>query len=207
MKTKKLLISTIAILTVMISGCAKIYTAPDAQILASNHRTLAILPPDISIAAQRNTDAEAIKEQQRTESLVVQKELQSWILRRKTQRKISAEIQDVSSTNALLAVAGYPSKTLSPGAICQLLNVNGIIRSNFSYSKPMSELGAVAVAIFTGEGANTNEVRATLNIYDCNQQKMIWSFTDRNSGSTGSTTAILIDNLIRSATRRMPYGK
>lgn len=207
----KKLFSSLSILMVLlfIGSCAQIYTDPSAKNLVNNHRNIAIIPPDISISASRNTDAEAIREHQRTESLMVQKDMQSWMLRRKAQGRIRAEIQDVATTNSLLQKAGYPEKIISPETMCEILNVNAVVRSTYSYAKPMSEAAAIAVSVLSGGniGGNTNEVRASINIYDCSAQKMIWSFSDRNSGGMESSTSTLLDGLIKSATRRMPYNK
>jgi len=41
------------------------------------------MPPTVSIAAKKKVDAESIKEQQRTEYLNFQKEIFSWLLKRK----------------------------------------------------------------------------------------------------------------------------
>ena len=56
------------------------------------NKTIAIIPPTVSIAAGRKTDAEAIKEQQKTESLNFQKEMYAWMLKRKKQGKMTQEI-------------------------------------------------------------------------------------------------------------------
>ena len=66
----------------VVQSCAKIYYSPQAFSKAKTHETLAILPPTISIAAKRKTDADAILEQQRTESLNFQKEMHAWLLKR-----------------------------------------------------------------------------------------------------------------------------
>ena len=50
-------------------------------------------------------DAESIKEQQRTESLSIQAEMYSWLLRRKIQGKIFQEFLDIETTNARLKKA------------------------------------------------------------------------------------------------------
>ena len=43
-----------------------------------------------------------MKEQQKTESINFQKEMYSWMLQRKMQGKISQEIQEIETTNAIL---------------------------------------------------------------------------------------------------------
>ncbi len=70
-------ITTILLMTTvfLISSCAKIYYSPDAKVRASKHQVIAIAPPKVSIAARKKIDAEAITEQQRTESTNFQQEM------------------------------------------------------------------------------------------------------------------------------------
>jgi hypothetical protein len=82
---KKLQNSLFLITIFLISGCAKIYYSPDAKVRASSHQVIAIAPPKVSIAARKKVDAEAIKEQQKTESANFQNEMYSWMLKRKMQ--------------------------------------------------------------------------------------------------------------------------
>ena len=103
---KQLLLILLA--TIIFSSCAKIYYTPDALTLAQRQKTIAIIPPTVSIAASRKIDAESMKEQQKTESVNFQKEMYSWMLKRKMQGKISQEIQEIETTNAKLQKAGYP---------------------------------------------------------------------------------------------------
>lgn len=70
---------------VILTSCAKIYYSPDAYKPASNQQTVATLLPSVSIAAGKRVEAEALKEQQRTEAVNFQKEIYSWMLRRKMQ--------------------------------------------------------------------------------------------------------------------------
>lgn len=74
-------------LAFLFSSCAKIFYSPDAYTLAKNHQSIAILPPSVSIAANKKVDAEAIKEQQKTESINFQKEIYSWMLKEKCKVK------------------------------------------------------------------------------------------------------------------------
>ena len=103
----RLPILLLAITAIAVSSCAKIYYSPDAKSRASSHEIIAIAPPKVSIAAIKKVDAEAIKEQQKTESANFQKEMYSWLLKRKMQNRIIVEIQDVETTNAKLKKAGY----------------------------------------------------------------------------------------------------
>jgi hypothetical protein len=189
----------------MLQSCAKIFYTPDARSLALNHKIIAIAPPKISIAARKNIDGEALIEQQKTESINFQREMYSWMLKRKMQGAIVVEIQDVETTNALLNKAGInEGKVLSPMEMCQVLGVDGIMTSNYSLSKPMSEGAAIALAVIVGVWGATNEATVSLSIHDFGTNKMIWNYNHKMSSSLG-TPAGLVDALMRQASRKMPY--
>lgn len=194
------------VVTLLFSGCAKIYNSPDAASRAGSHRIIAIAPPSVSIAAQKKVDAEAIKEQQKTESVNFQKEMHAWFLRRKMQNKMNVEVLDIETTNAKLQRAGhYDGNPLSPAEMCEALGVDGLVTSNYSLTKPMSEGGAIAVGLIFGVWGSTNEVTGTISIHDKSTSKMIWNFNHKLSGGTFSTPAQVVDGLMRQASRKMPY--
>lgn len=101
-----------------LTSCAKIFYSPDAVSLANKQEVVAILPPKVTIAARKKVDADAIIEQQKRESINFQNEIYSWLLKRKMQGKIDKEIQQLTTTNALLKKAGYPENPLTISEIC-----------------------------------------------------------------------------------------
>lgn len=204
MKTTQL--SALLLVLFVFSGCAKIYYSPDARVRARAHKVIAIVPPKVSIAATKKIEAEAMKEQQRTESINFQKEMYSWMLRRKMQNKILVEIQDIETTNAKLARVGYDASPLSPAEMCELLGVDGIITSNFALSKPMSDGAAIALGLIGGVWGATNNTTVTLEIHDLETRKLLWNYNHKLSGSVGSSPATLVDNLMRNASNQMPYA-
>ena len=196
-----------AIAMIGLNSCAKIYYSPEARSRAGSHKLIAIAPPKVSIAAQKKVDPEAIKEQQRTESANFQQEMYSWLLKRKMQNKIFVEVMDVATTNAKLKKAGYFDETpMTPAEICEFLGVDGIITSNYSLTKPMSEGGAVALGLLVGFWGSTNSTTVTLEIHDKETKKLLWNYNHKVSGSLGSTPAQLVDNLMRNASKNMPYS-
>lgn len=200
-------LSLIGLVAILFSSCAKIFYSPDAYTLALRQKNIAIIPPTVSIAANKKIDAESMKEQQRTESLNFQKEMYSWMLKRKMQGNISQEIQDIETTNAKLKKAGYPETLLTTAELCEVLGVDGIMTSNYGLSKPMSDGAAVVVALFVGAWGSTNEVRVSLSVSDCNNKKLIWNYDHKFSGSLGSSPSRLVDGLMRQASNKMPYMK
>jgi hypothetical protein len=204
MKSKKIFLIALVGLF-LLSSCAKIYYSPDCYAASSRHKIIAILPPTVSIAARRNIDAQAIIEQQKTESLNLQKEMMAWMLKRKMKGKFETEIQDIETTNIKLKKAGYPETLLTPADICNVIGVDGVITSNYSLSKPMSDGAAVALGVLAGVWGTTNEVKVSMSIHDAKTQKMIWNFDQHYTGSIGSSTSSLIDALMRRASKKMPY--
>jgi hypothetical protein len=195
----------LVVVVFILQSCAKIFYTPDAQSLAQNQKIIAIAPPKVSIAARKNIDGAALIEQQKTESVNFQREMYSWMLKRKMQGTISVEIQDVETTIALLTKAGINGgKILTPGDMCQILGVDGILTSNYSLTKPMSEGAAIAVAVLVGIWGPTNEATVSLSIHDSGTKKMIWNYDHKLSSSLG-TPAKLVDALMRQASRKMPY--
>lgn len=190
----------------LLFACGRVYMSPEARSIAAGHRIIAVLPPQVTLPANRKVDASALKEQQRTESLSFQREIHDWVLRRKMQGKIFVDVKDVETVNALLTQAGYfESRTLTPRELCELLEVDAVITSNFRMSKPMSEGAAVAVGLLTGIWGATNEVSVSMDLHDRGTGRMIWNFSHTLSGSTFSSPRQMVDELMRLASRNLPY--
>jgi hypothetical protein len=189
----------------LLQSCAKVFYAPDARHLASTHKIIAIIPPTVSIAARKKVDGAALIEQQKSESINFQREMYSWMLKRKMQGTIFVDIQDVETTNAKLAAAGFQyGNLLTPADLSKVLNVDGVLTSNYSLSKPISEGAAIALAVLAGWWAPTNEAVASLSIHDSGSGKMIWNY-DYKISSSLSSPARLVDDIMRQASRKMPY--
>jgi len=204
MRNFKLLFFAAIVFTM--SSCASVYYSPDAKQIATSHQKIAVIPPTVSIAARRKVDAEALKEQQETESLNFQKEMYSWLLTRKRRNGMLVNILDVETTNAKLTRAGYfENNTMTPNEIANLLGVDAIMTSNYALSKPISEGAAVAIGLLSGVWSTTNEARVTLEIHDRGTENMIWNYNHTLSGSVGTSSHNLVNSLMRNASKKMPY--
>lgn len=203
---KKFLSFFLSLTLLLAYSCGRVYMSPEARTIAAGHRIIAVVPPQVTLPANRKVDASALKEQQRTESLSFQREIHDWILRRKMQGKIFVDVRDVETVNALLSQAGYfESRALTPRELSELLEVDAVITSNFRMTKPMSEGAAVAVGLLTGIWGATNEVSVSMDLHDRNTGRMIWNFSHTLSGSTFSSPRQMVDELMRLASRNLPY--
>jgi hypothetical protein len=190
----------------LLQSCATVYHSPDSYLIAKQHKVIAIIPPSVSIPFNKKMTQEQIASQQKAESINFQNEIFSWMLKRKTQQKISVELLDIQTTNARLQASGYfDGKILSPSEMCQALGVDGVITSNFSLSKPMSEGAGIAMGLLIGYWGPTKETTVNMNIHDKETSKMIWSYNHTAQGNTFNTTDQLVNSLMRNASKNMPY--
>ena len=150
-------------------------------------------------------DAESTKERQNTMSLSIQKEMHSLVLRRKMQGKISQEFMDIETVNAKLKKAGYTDTPLTQNELCEVLVVYGVISYNFSLTKPFGNIMAICIQQAGAGSQITNQIHVTTSIQDCEKQKMIWNYNRQFNGTVSSTPGQLIENIMRNASRKMPF--
>jgi hypothetical protein len=181
----------------------------DSKVLAQKqHKSVAVMPSFVSIAPKgvhRKTVAEALEKQEAIESLNFQLAIHSWMQKSKSEGKVSVEIQDIETTNEKLKIAGYPETFLTDAKLCEVLGVDGIIVSNFELFKPMTAGEAMALNISTKAWAfYSDEVRGTIVISDCANQKIIWSYQQKFEGIDLGAIA---KQFMKNAGKKMPYVK
>ena len=189
----------------LVSCGPMIYLDPQIGNITSQHSQIAILPPTVSIEAKKKVDVEALIEQQKTESVNFQKEMYSWLLKRKAQEKLTVDVQNVETTIVLLKKAGYyDGQHFTPQELADILNVDAVLSSNYSLSKPVSEGAAIAMAVLFGAFAPTNKTVVDLSLHNRSDGNMFWNYNHKASG-TFSSPNDLVENLMRNASRKLPY--
>ena len=204
---KKILIIILSVSLIFIGGCATVYLSPDGQRLSNIHNIVAILPPSIVLKSTKGMSAETVKQQQDDEAKVFQQEIYSYMLQRKSKGQMVIDIQDVEETNVILKRNNLDILNMTTDEICQTLEVDGALSSQFSLSKPMSGGAAVALLFLTGFGGATNEVTVSMSLKDCSQKSLIWKYDHKYSGGVLSSPASLVKTLMRDASKKMPYFK
>jgi hypothetical protein len=200
--------SAIALALVLLSSsCATTFYSADSKTSAQKHRSVAIMPSSVTIlpkGVNRKVMTEVLQRQENIEALNFQLAIYAWMLKSKSDGKISIEIQDIDATNAKLKSAGYPETLLSDAKLCEILGVDGIVVSTFQLSKPMSSGDAAALSAATGVYLTSDEVRGTIGLNDCADKKLIWSFEQKMSGNDARA---IVSQLMKKAGKKMPYVK
>lgn len=204
---KQLLALSLFAVFLTFSSCGpQVYTAPNAVSASAAHGVVAIIPPVVTIYGRPKDNPDALARAADADVFTFQQELYSWMLRRKQQGRIrGVEIMDPETTNAKLTNAGFfdDEYVLTPAELANALGVDAVITSNFNTTKPMSEGVAVALGVLFNTWGNTKETTANLSLHDP-EAGMIWNY-DWVAGGTFASSEALVNNLMRNASRRMPY--
>lgn len=197
-----------------IASCGpKIYKSSAFDSALAKHKTVAILPADVTTKLRPNEAKKITPEQladinQRT-GYDIQDKMYSWFLRRSDKFAYTVSFQDVTRTNALLKQAGITYETLASKdrtELAQLLGVDAVLQNRSSMDKPMSEGAAIAVGVIFGAWGSTNSVQTTINIHDGKSGDLLWKYDYQASGSVGSSTDRLVNALMRNASKKFPYS-
>lgn len=212
MKKVKILLSFLSLTFVMSCG-PRIYKSSEFDGALARHKTVAILPADVTMQLRPNEAKKLSSEQvadiaQKT-GFDIQDKMYSWFLRRSGKFEYTVNFQDVNRTNALLKNAGISYQDLASkdrAEIAKILGVDAVLQNRSRMEKPMSEGAAVAVGVIFGAWGNTNKVETTINIHDGKSAGLLWKYDYEASGSVGSSTTKLVDALMRNASKKFPYS-
>lgn len=204
----------IALTAVVLASCGpQIYKATDFNNALAKHKTVAILPAEVTIQLRPNQakgmTADQMEDLRVKTAYDVQEKMQGWFLRRSEKFNYTVTFQDVIKTNSLLKQAGITYadlRTTDRAKLAKLLGVDAVMQDRLNMEKPMSEGAAVAVGLLVGAWGNTNKVATTINIHDGTSGNLLWKYDYEASGSVGSSTTRLVDALMRNATKKFPYA-
>lgn len=209
---KKTLFLKFSLLGLLFSCGPKIYKSADFDTAFARHKTVAILPAEVTTQLRPNeakkVTAEQIQQMTEKTGYDIQDKMYSWLLRRSSKFHYTVTFQDVSRTNALLKQAGINYGDLSTKdrvELAKLLQVDAVMQDKARMDKPMSEGAAVVVGLLVGAWGATNKVETTINIHDGKSGNLLWKYDYEASGSVGSSTTKLVDALMRNASKKFPY--
>jgi len=163
MKTKLLL----GLSVMFLAACGPtIYKSSQFTDKTSGHKTVAILPADVSISLRpnemKNISSSQIKESEEKTGYAIQDKMYAWFLKRSNKKHFTVDFQDVTKTNAILLknqVSYENMRSKTKEEIAKLLGVDAVISSRAMMKKPMSDGAALALGLLIGSWGNTNDVQ------------------------------------------------
>ncbi|NBW34378.1 MAG: hypothetical protein EBR30_05040 [Cytophagia bacterium] len=204
----------LALSVVYSNAQTRLYVDPNFLSIAGDHKIIAVVPFRTTISL-RPKQLAALKEGQlaemnEDESINIQNAMFAWFLTRRQQGRMWVDVQDVSTTNAILARNGITYDNMakySPQEIAKILEVDAIVKGTFDTDKPMSDGASLALGVLVGFWGATNKATINMFIYNAADGRAIVNYNKTVAGSVGSTTDQLINIVMRKASRRIPYTK
>ena len=211
---KYLIIPPLFLISILTFSQTRLFVDPDFPSIGYSHETIAVVPFKTTVSL-RPKQMESLKDGQlakmeEDESSMIQQSLYSWFLKRRQQGDLWVDIQDVNTTNALLARNGITYQNLddyTPKEIAKILEVDAVIKGSFETNKPMSDGASIALGILVGFYGSTNQATINMFIHNAEDGKVLVNYNKAVAGSVGSTTDQLINIIMRKASRRIPYTK
>lgn len=212
MKRSSLLFLLAMITTLVCAQSREIYVNPNFNVLAKDHKKIAILPfktiMKLRPKQMEQMTPEQLAQMQKDEGLAVQSALQTYFLKRKGQHNFQISFQDLATTNAHLAKHNVDPNQLekyTPKELAEMLEVDAVITGILSTDKPMSEGASLALGLVVGIYGPTNSGKCTININDGATGDLLWKYEKTLSRSLGSDTNTVINTMMRKASRQLPY--
>jgi hypothetical protein len=212
---RKIILTFAFILTVaynfaQIESGKQIYSSPVLNDLLSSAKTVAILPFKVSISYKKmpkGLTMEAVKENERQESFQMQQGMYTYLLRKADD--FTVKFQDVDRTNALLKKAGIFDNLddVMADSLCNILKVDAIIKSNWSYAKTGSEAGAIASAMLLGVSKGTGSGQLVMQINGAKDGEMAWRMSKEMNEGAFSSANELMERMMRKVGRVFPFAK
>ena len=210
---KKYLLQIVLIAFVFASCGPKIYKSSAFDAALTKHKTVAILPADVSTRLRPNEAKKVTVEQlndiNEKTGFAIQDKMYSWFLRRSDKYQYTVTFQDITRTNALLKQAGISYNDLATKdrtELSKFLGVDAVLQNRTSLDKPMSDGAAVAVGVIFGVWGNTNSAQTTINIHDGKSGNLLWKYDYEAAGSIGSSADKLVNALMKNASKKFPYS-
>ncbi|MEO1415536.1 MAG: hypothetical protein AAFW00_09670 [Bacteroidota bacterium] len=189
-----------------------VYIHPFFGALTADHQELAILPFDVTLELRpregEKVSAEKIQQLAEKEGLEIQNTLYGFFLKKSVQKDLTVTVQDIVTTNALLAKQGITRENIhayTPQEVAKLLKVDGVIMGNLLSSKPMSEDAAVFIGVVTGFYGSINSGKCTVKVYDAKTDALLWRYEKKLSRGLGSGTQTIITAIMRRVIWDFPF--
>lgn len=203
-----------AAMSLLVVSCGpKIYKSANFSTALAKHKTVAILPAEVTMQLRpnqtKNTTQAQLDEMAMKTGYDIQEKMHGWFLRRGDKYDYTVTFQDITKTNSKLKEAGISYadlRTTDRSKLAKLLGVDAVMQDRTNMEKPMSEGAAIAVGLIAGAWGSTNKVQTTINIHDGTSGDLLWKYDYEASGSVGSSTTRLVDALMKNATKKFPYS-
>lgn len=208
---KKVTLLLVLFISVFSQAQTKLFVDPEFNTIAKQHKTIAILPFEVTIKLRpkqmKDISQEQLATMEKKEGISIQNAMYSWFLKRKKRGKLKVVVQDPSKTRVLLKKNKIDLETTTKEELAKILGVDAVVSGTIQTNKPMSEEASIALDIFLGVRTPTNSAVVNISVTNGLDGKLLWNYNKKIRGSVGSTNEDLVNILMRKTSRRLAYTK
>ena len=174
----------LALICLFAAGCGpKIYKSQNFSEALARHKTVAILPAEVTIQLRPNeakkVTADQLNDMANKTAYDIQDKMYGWFLRRGDKFHYTVTFQDVNKTNGKLKDAGIKYedlRTKDRAELAKILGVDAVMQGKTVSEKPMSEGAAVAVGVLFGAWGSTNTVQGHYQYSRWKSGELLWKY-------------------------------
>jgi ribosomal protein L22 len=186
------------------SSCNSVKYNSGGRSMIQSHEKIAVLQPNVLINFEGDNDE--VKSLEKNDAINLQAEIYDWLQRRRFENKVAVEIMDLNESNINLAsISELELSVMKTSEICNLLNVDAVLSSNFILEKPVSQESTKSFANLTQTDLSTNKIKVKLALHKSETSDVIWNFDKEVEGNNETTYKQLVDKILSKAIKKMPY--
>jgi len=192
-------------------AAAQQYVHPQFAQVTAQHKTVAILPFRVTIAAKnlpKNVTPEMVEKMERDEAMEFQRQLYARFLTRAQEDGYRIGFQDVDQTNTLLQRAGISMDSLgahTKDEIAKALGVDALLSGSVRMSKPTSTGAAFAQQLIFGFSGSTERVDINMTVHDGANASLLWSYDHTDKGGMANSSEAMTKSLFKKVAGNFPY--
>jgi len=190
----------------LLNACVSVNYIPHVVKITQKHHAIAVLPPKVTLERKIWMSDDRYNELTAKKQFELQAHLIRLMMRRINEGKCFVEVLDINTTNDIALPAGYNEGKISPKELCKRLKVDAVIESNFQILEPVSEATALFFQQATNTTLITNSISLNASLIDTVANTPIWNLSTMKNGTLGSIKELMINKVIRRATRNTPYN-
>lgn len=209
---KKTLTLIVAVICISLQAFAQkqIFESPKLKEAVAQHKTVAILPFNVSISFRKppkNFDADANHRLEIETGKKVQSSMYTYLLRRSNEYTVT--FQDPEKTNVILnRTKLIDSLDLhTKDEIAKALGVDAVMFGTYTQQTTRSDASAIVTTALFGFGGKTGDGSLTLQISNGADGELLWRYSKAMDDSMWTSSDDVIERQMRKLARNFPYSK
>ncbi|NBU91804.1 MAG: hypothetical protein EBS17_03075 [Flavobacteriia bacterium] len=190
----------------LLNSCVSVNYVNGIIPITQKHHAIAVLPPRVTLERKIWMSDDHYKEITLKKQTHLHAHLNRSFNRRVNEGRCFVEVLDPSATAYLAFSDDFNQGRVSSKELCKLLNVDAVFEFNMQILEPVSEFTALFFQETTGATLITNQVILTASLTDSLSNAPLFTLSTSKIGTLGSIKQVMVNKVIRRATRNTPYN-